>query len=207
MAGMRLTAWEEERLIIFSAAELARRHRAAGLVLNAPEAVAIICDTLLEAARAGRSLAEIEAAGMGAVAPADVMDGVRELVDEVRLEVLIGDGTRLVVLVDPLGAGAPASVAGPGAIIAGPDRSDLVPDDRERRSLVVRSSSRRSIRVSSHHPFERVNARLEFDRAAATGFRLDLPAGMSESWAPGETRTIALVRYAGSGGDAPGDGR
>ena len=207
MAGMRLTAWEEERLIIFSAAELARRHRAAGLVLNAPEAVAIICDTLLEAARAGRSLAEIEAAGMGAVAPADVMDGVRELVDEVRLEVLMGDGTRLVVLVDPLGAGAPASVAGPGAMIAGSGRSDLLPDDRERRSLTVRSSSRRSIRVSSHHPFERINARLEFDRAAAAGFRLDLPAGMSESWAPGETKTIVLVRYAGFGGHEPDDGR
>jgi urease subunit gamma/beta len=207
MAGMRLTAWEEERLIIFSAAELARRHRAAGLALNAPEAVAIICDSLLEAARAGRSFAEIEAAGLVAVAPADVMDGVRELVDEVRLEVLVDDGTRLVVLVDPLGAGAPPAVSGPGAIVAGPGRSDLVPDDRERRSLMVRSSSRRTIRISSHHPFERVNARLEFDRPAAVGFRLDLPAGVSESWAPGESKTIVLVRYAGSGGDAPGDGR
>ena len=207
MAIMRLTAWEEERLIIFAAAELARRHRAAGLVLNAPEAVAIICDAVLEAARAGRSLSEIESAGMGAVAPADVMDGVRELVDEVRLEVLVDDGTRLVVLVDPLGAGAPPAVGGPGAIVAGPGRADLIPDERERRSMVVRSSSRRSIRVSSHHPFERVNARLEFDRAAAVGFRLDLPAGVSEAWAPGESKAIVLVRYAGSGGDAKGDGR
>ena len=207
MAGMRLTAWEEERLIIFSAAELARRHRAAGLALNAPEVVAIICDALLEAARAGRSLAEVEAAGQGAVALSEVMDGVRELVDEVRLEVLVDDGTRLVVLVDPLGAGAPSAVGGPGAVVAGPGRSDLVRDDRERRTLTVRSSSQRSIRVSSHHPFERVNLRLEFDRAAAVGFRLDLPAGRSESWAPGESKTVVLVRYAGSGGDTPGDGR
>ncbi len=207
MASMRLTAWEEERLLIFGAAELARRHRAAGLALNAPEAVAIICDALLEAARGGRSLAEIEAAGMGAVAPADVLDGVRELVDEVRLEVLADDGTRLVVLVDPLGAGAPPAVGGPGAIVAGPARSDLVPDNRERRSVRVRSSSRRSIRISSHHPFERVNARLEFDRVAAIGLRLDLPAGVSESWAPGESKTVVLVRYAGSGGDESGVGR
>lgn len=207
MASMRLTAWEEERLLIFSAAELARRHRAAGLALNAPEAVAIICDALLEAARAGRSLAEIEAAGLGAVAPADVMDGVRELVDEVRLEVLADDGTRLVVLVDPLGAGAPPAVGGPGAIVIGQARSDRVPDERERRSMMVRSASRRSIRISSHHPFDRVNVRLTFDRAAASGFRLDLPAGASEAWAPGESKTVVLVRYAGSGGDESGEGR
>lgn len=204
---MRLTAWEEERLLIFGAAELARRHRAAGLALNAPEAVAIICDVLLEAARAGQSLVEVVEAGLAAVAPAEVMDGVRELVDEVRLEVLVGDGTRLIVLVDPLGAGASVADGGPGAIIAGPGRPDVPRDDRERRTLAVRSVSRRSIRVSSHHPFERVNARLEFDRAATVGFRLDLPAGGSESWAPGETKDVVLVRYGGTGGDAPGDGR
>ena len=49
---MRLTAWEEERLLIFTAAELARRHRDRGLRLNAPEAIALICDAVLEAARA-----------------------------------------------------------------------------------------------------------------------------------------------------------
>src|SRR5689334_19579676 len=106
---MRLTASEDERLLIFTAAELARRHRGAGLRLNAPEAIALICDAMLEAARAGASYAEVEAAGRAAVAPSDVIEGVRELVDEVRLEVLMGDGTRLVVLVDPLGSGQPPS--------------------------------------------------------------------------------------------------
>ena len=57
MAAMRLTPWEEERLLIFTAAELARRHRSAGLLLNAPEAVALICDAMLEAARAGADYA------------------------------------------------------------------------------------------------------------------------------------------------------
>src|SRR5258706_10018849 len=61
---MRLTSWEEERLLIFSAAELARRHRAAGIALNAPEAIALICDAMLEAARAGARYAEVEAAGL-----------------------------------------------------------------------------------------------------------------------------------------------
>jgi urease subunit gamma/beta len=115
---MRLTPLEEERLLIFSAAELARRHRAAGLKLNAPEAIALICDAMLEAARAGAAYQDVEAAGLGAVAPDDVMAGVRELVDEVRLEVLLGEGTRLVVLRDPLvGMGPTRRVAtGPGAV-------------------------------------------------------------------------------------------
>jgi urease subunit gamma/beta len=196
---MRLTDWEEERLLIFSAAELARRHRATGLALNAPEAVALICDAMLEAARAGASYADVEAAGRAAVSPGDVLPGVRELVDEVRLEVLIDDGTRLVALVDPLGGPSGASDAepGPGAVIPAAEPPPL--PERERIRLTVRNDSTRAVRVSSHYPFERVNARLLFDRAAARGFRLDLPAGASLRWAPGETREVDLVRY---GGDA-----
>jgi urease subunit gamma/beta len=196
---VRLTAWEEQRLLIFSAATLARQHRAAGVLLNAPEAVAIICDDMLEAARAGRSFAEVEAAGLAAVAPEDVMDGVRELVDDVRLEVVLGDGTRLIVLVDPLGRGRPMATDGPGAIVAGPVL-DRATDDRERRTLTVRSESRRAVRVSSHFPFDRVNPRLIFDRSAAAGFRLDLAAGESARWAPGESKEVTLVRYGGDTG-------
>jgi urease subunit gamma/beta len=196
---MRLTPWEEERLLIFSAAELARRHRDAGLPLNAPEAIALICDAMLEAARAGAGYGAIEAAGREAVRPEQAMEGVRGLVDEVRLEVLMGDGTRLVVLVDPLGGATPPA-DGPGAVrLATTPRADPTVD-RERRTLAVRNDSQRAVRVSSHYPFDRVNRRLEFDRAAAAGFRLDLPAGASERWAPGETKEIVLVRYAGERG-------
>lgn len=195
---MRLTDWEEERLLIFSAAELARRHRAAGLALNAPEAIALICDAMLEAARAGASYEEVEAAGRGAVAPGNVMPGVRELVDEVRLEVQMGDGTRLVALVDPLGGPAGGDgEPGPGAVILAAE-SKAAPD-RERIRLTVRNDSQRAVRVSSHYPFERVNARLVFDRPAAAGFRLDLSAGDSLRWAPGEEREVTLVRYGGDG--------
>ncbi len=102
---MRLTPWEEERLLIFTAAELARRHRASGLKLNQPEAVALICDAMLETARTGASYGDVEAAGFAAVGPDDVMEGVPALIDEVRLEVLLEDGSRLVVLVEPLGRG------------------------------------------------------------------------------------------------------
>src|SRR6185295_5199859 len=177
---MRLTPWEEERLLIFAAAELARRHRSAGIALNAPEAVALICDAMLEAARAGGSYADVEAAGRAAVGPTDVLPGVRELVEDVRLEVLLGDGARLVVLLDPLGGGAPLDGGGPGAIVQAPD-----PDARrtsaslERRPLEVTNTSRRVVRVSSHFPLHRANRRLEFDRAAAEGYRLDIDAGSS----------------------------
>ena len=203
---MRLTPWEEERLLIFSAAELARRHRAAGIALNAPESIALMCDAMLEAARAGGSYADVEAAGLAAVAPAEVMPGVRELIDDVRLEVLLGDGARLVVLLDPLGSEGARSGDGPGAVVQAPTvHSEAAADARERIGLTVRNGSRRVVRVSSHFPFERVNARLEFDRAAATGFRLDLDAGSSERWAPGETRTVTLVRLGGATG-ATGSG-
>lgn len=184
---------------MFAAAELARRHRAAGTRLSSPEAVALICDAMFEAARSGLDLESVAAAGRDAVGPDDVLDGVRELVDEVRLEVLLGDGTRLVVLSDPLGRGRPMPERGPGAIVPArlSARGGPAAAARERRTLVVRNDSRRVVRVSSHQPFERVNRRLGFDRAAATGFRLDLPAGLSERWAPGEEKTVVLVRYGG----------
>lgn len=194
---MRLTAWEEERLLIFAAAELARRHRDAGVLLNAPEAIAVICDDMLEAARAGASYEDVEAAGRAAVAPDEVLNGVAALVDRVVVEVLMDDGTRLVVLLEPIG---PARDVGPGAIRPASDSgnpADLAgtPEPAvERLVLAVRSTSNRVVRVSSHYPFERVNHRLEFDRAAAAGYRLDLPAGSTARFEPGEIRTVVLRR-------------
>lgn len=188
---MRLTAWEEERLLIFTAAELARRHLDRGLRLNGPEAVALICDAMLEAARGGATYAEVEAAGRGAVTADQVLPGVAALVPDVRLEVLMDDGVRLVVLVEPLG---PASADAPGAVRQAAAPRLIERDGRERVSVEVHNTSSRVVRVSSHYPFERVNRRLAFDRAAATGCRLDLPAGSTERWSPGETRTVVLVR-------------
>jgi len=197
---MRLTPWEEERLGLYVAAELARRRRAAGLRLNHPEAVALICDAMLEAARAGGAFDEVEAAGRAAVGAGEVLDGVRELVDEVRLEVLLDEGTRLVVLVDPLGDG-PGSRhhdEGPGAIVPDGEAGREPAHHRERIEIDVRNTSRRVVRVSSHYPFHRVNPRLQFDRALADGFRLDLPAGAWVGWAPGEAKVVRLVRFGGT---------
>ena len=186
---MRLTAWEEERLLIFSAAELARRHRDRGILLNAPEATAIICDAMLDAARAGGSLEQVEAAGYEAVSAEQVLPGVAGLVPEVILEVLMDDGTRLLVLHAPLG---PATEDGPGAIRQAERPTPI--DPRSRIELEVTNTSRRVVRVSSHYPFDRVNQRLVFDRQRAAGHRLDIAAGSIERWGPGETRTVHLVK-------------
>jgi urease subunit gamma/beta len=192
---MRLTAWEEERLLIFTAAELARRHRDHGLRLNAPETIAIICDAMFEAARAGGSYQAVELAGRAAVAPDDVLPGVAALVPEIRLEVSMDDGTRLVVLLEPLG---PSAADDPGAVIQAAI-AQPVSEAPSTLQLEVANTSERVVRVSSHHPFDRVNRRLIFDRTAAAGHRLDLPAGSTERWAPGEARIVTLVPFGGSG--------
>ena len=98
---MYLTPTEEERLRIFTAAELARRALARELRLNAPEAIALVCDEMHMAARAGASFEEVLEAGRGAVRPEQLIPGVPELVDEIRLEVLLEDGSRLMVLQRP----------------------------------------------------------------------------------------------------------
>jgi urease subunit gamma/beta len=192
---MRLSPFETDRLLVFLAAELARRNREAGLALNHPEAVALVADAMLMAARRGAGYEEIEAAGRAAVHPGEVMPGVASMVDEVRVEVLTGDGTRLVVLDHPIGGPAPGPEE-PGAIIT--DREPVDPlAGREHATLTVRNESTRAVQVSSHVPFHEVNERLVFERAATRGFRLDLPSGGTERWEPGETRTVTLVRYAG----------
>jgi urease beta subunit len=86
----------------------------------------------------------------------------------------------------------------PGAIVP-QDGTITTAEGRERRTLTVVSTSARPIRVSSHYPFWRVNPRLEFDRDAARGFRLDLPAGASLRWGPGESKEVTLVAVAGDG--------
>ena len=81
--------------------------------------------------------------------------------------------------------------------IRSPERDVALAAGLLRRRITVTSRSARPIRVSSHYPFWRVNARLEFDRTAAAGFRLDIPAGTSVRWAPGQTREVDLVALAG----------
>jgi urease subunit gamma/beta len=186
---MYLSPTEEDRLRIFLAAELARRSRADGVRLSAPEATALICDEMHRAARSGGTLQTVLAAGRSAVSGDDVMDGVAALVSEIRVEVLLDDGTRLVVLRDALPRDATRL---PGET-RHPEREIPVGSGKPRLRIPVISRSGRPIRVSSHYPFWRVNPRLQFDRVAAEGYRLDIPAGASIRWAPGEVKEVDLV--------------
>ncbi len=99
---MHLTPREQEKLLIFTAGELARRRRARGLLLNYPEAMALITSELLEMARDGRTVAEIMSLGGTILTRADVMDGIAEMIHEVQVEATFPDGTKLVTVHDPL---------------------------------------------------------------------------------------------------------
>jgi urease subunit gamma/beta len=187
---MYLSPADEERLRVFAAAELARRTAARGLRLNAPEAAALVCDEMHLAARAGGSFDDVLAAGRRAAASAELLPGVAELVDEIRLEVLLDEGSRLVVLRQPW----PSEPDPPGAIRHAGGHV-VLHEGRERQRLTVRNGSARPVRISSHYPFWRANPRLEFDRESARGLRLDIPAGSSVRWDPGEVKQVELVRY------------
>ncbi len=98
---MYLSPTEEDRLWIFVAAELARRALARGLKLNTSEAIALTCDEMHMAARSGASYDEVLEGGRRAIRADQLIHGVADLVDEIRLEVLLDEGSRLVVLRRP----------------------------------------------------------------------------------------------------------
>ncbi len=126
------------------------------------------------------------------------MDGVADLVPEIRVEVLLDEGTRVFVLREPFG---PAKQSGPGSYDLAEGDVPLLPG-RERLTISVTNAGERPVRVSSHFPFWQANASLSFDRETAEGFRLDIPAGDSIRWAPGETKQVPLVAYANGAADA-----
>ncbi len=195
---MHLTPKELERLTIFTVAEMARRRRARGVKLNLPETIALLSDEMMEAARDGHSFDEVVALGMSLLDQSEVMDGVPALLDVLQLEPQFEDGTKLVTLRYPLGAPA----GGVGDVRFAPGWIALN-EGRERRSVTVRNPSPYPIQVTSHLHFATANPALEFDRAAAQGMRLDVPAGGSVRWEPGETRTVTLTRFGGPRHQAP----
>jgi urease gamma subunit len=99
---MRLTPTELDRLTIFTAAELARRRRAKGWKLTHPEALALICDEMHEAARGGASYEDVERVGQSVLTVDDVLEGVPELVGTVKIECLFGDGMRVLHVERPI---------------------------------------------------------------------------------------------------------
>ncbi len=99
---MQLTQREQEKLLIFVASELARKRQARGLKLNYPEAIAILSAEIMEAARDGKSVAEIMTSGTTILKREDVMEGIADMIHEVQVEATFPDGTKLVTVHDPI---------------------------------------------------------------------------------------------------------
>jgi len=99
---LHLTPREQEKLMVFVAAELARKRQSRGVRLNYPEAVAIISAEILEAARDGKSVADIMVLGTRILKRDDLMDGIPEMLHEVQVEATFPDGTKLVTVHDPV---------------------------------------------------------------------------------------------------------
>ncbi|HTS63414.1 MAG TPA: urease subunit gamma [Candidatus Acidoferrales bacterium] len=99
---MHLTPREQERLLIYVAADVARKRRARGLKLNYPEAIAILTADILEWARDGKSVADIMTLGTTVLADNDVMPGIARMIHEVQVEATFPDGTKLVTVHDPI---------------------------------------------------------------------------------------------------------
>jgi urease subunit gamma/beta len=198
---MLLTPTELERLTIFTAAELARKRKNKGLKLNHPEAVAYIADEILEGAREGRSVADMISFGSTLLTTDDVMPGVAELISMIQVEGTFPDGTKLVTVHDPIRPGKQkqdADAVIPGEIVT-LDGDIELNKGRERVMVKVLNTGDRPVQIGSHFHFFEINKALDFDRKAAFGFHLDIPAGTAVRFEPGESKEVTLVTFGGTG--------
>ena len=182
-------------MLIFTAAELARARRARGLRLNVPESIALIADTVCEAARDGARLMESAAAGASVLTIDDVLPGVPDIVGEVKVEAVFDDGTRMVVVRNPFGDGGSLGPEAPGAVITA-SRRPTAPEGLV--YVVATNTSDVPVSITSHFHFFEVNPRLSFDRAAAYGMRLAIPAGSALRFEPNVATDAPLVPIGGA---------
>lgn len=219
---MHLTPREVDKLLLHQAGFLAQKRLARGVRLNYVEAVALIAAQLLEFIRDGRSVADLMDLGRRFLGTRDVLDGIPEMVDEVQVEGTFPDGTKLVTVHRPIvaehgnhalalygsflappateaavGTPAAALAGAPGAVLAR-DGAITLNEGRDAVAVTVANTGDRPIQVGSHYHFFETNRALAFDRRAAYGRRLDVPAGAAVRFEPGESRTVALVPIAGA---------
>lgn len=224
---MHLTPRDIDKLLLHNAGFLAQKRLARGLRLGYPETVALIATQLLELIRDGHSVAELMDVGRTILGRRQVLPGVAELVHDVQVEGTFLDGTKLVTVHDPImlddgdltlalyGSFLPVPDVAlfgmtppqrPGSV---PGHVEVTPGSielyagRPRTTLEITSRGDRPIQVGSHYPFAAVNSALDFDRAAAAGKHLDIPAGTAVRFEPGETRTVTLVDNATNGAGGP----
>lgn len=192
---MQLTERERDKLLIHAAAQVAQARRARGLKLNHPEAVALITAAVLEGIRDGRRVEDLMSWGATILTPDDVMDGIPELIHDIQVEGTFPDGTKLVTIHDPIRGGHSAVV--PGEYLLEDGHIELNAG-RTVTPLTVANRADRPIQIGSHFHFFEVNAGLHFDREAAYGQRLNIPAGTAVRFEPGEERDIELVPLSGT---------
>lgn len=198
---MLLTPTELERLTIYTAAELARKHKAKGMRLNHPEAVAYIVDEILEGAREGRSVADLIGYGSTLLNADDVMPGVADMMPMIQVECTFPDGTKLVTVHDPIRPSKKKSKKDevhPGEIIT-PDEDIELNAGRRKTKIKAINNGDRPIQVGSHYHFFEVNKQLEFEREKSFGMHLDIPAGTAVRFEPGESKEVTLVEFGGTG--------
>ena len=194
---MKLTPREKDKLLVAMAAMVARNRLDRGVRLNYPEAIALITDFVVEGARDGRAVADLMEAGAHVLGPDQIMPGVADMIHEVQVEATFPDGTKLVTVHEPIRGAAKAEVS-PGDIAA--VEGDIeINAGRETVTLTVANTGDRPVQVGSHYHFFETNSALDFDRDAARGFRLDIPAGTAVRFEPGQSRKVTLVRLAGAG--------
>lgn len=190
---MRLTPAEQDRLQLYLATLLARERRARGVRLNVPEATALIAHAACEAARDGARLADAAAAARQVLTADDVLPGVPQILTEIQVEAVFNDGTKLIVITDPIPNPDPAAAA-PGAVLTGEPAAVALPDPVQ---IEVTNTGPVTITVTSHFHFFEANRALVFDRRAAYGRRLALAVGEVTVFAPRSARTVTLTPIGG----------
>jgi urease subunit gamma/beta len=191
---VHLTPSEVEKLLLSVAGMVARDRLARGVRLNHPEAIALLSTWVIERAREGALVSDLMEQGRDVLGPDDVMDGVGEMLHDVQVEATFPDGRKLVTIHDPIGATAHD---GPGAVRTG-EGTVVLNEGRETITLVVENTGDRPIQIGSHLHLPDANPALAFDRAAAAGFRLDVPAGTSQRFEPGASREVVAVALGGA---------
>ena len=191
---MHLTPREQDKLLVYLAAQLARARQARGLKLNLPEAIAILSAEIVEGARDGRSVAELMSYGKQILTEDDVMPGIAEMIPEIQVEATFPDGTKLVTVHQPIPSSGRDA---PGAVLLAED-SIVANAGRDTIEVLVANTGDRPIQVGSHAHFFEVNRALRFDRRAAWGKHLAIPSGTAVRFEPGQDRTVWLVSFGGA---------
>jgi len=196
---MNLSPTEMDRLVIFNAAQMARRNRSLGIRLSHPEAVAYITDEVMTAARRDLPYAEIRDMAGRLLTTDDVEPGVAQMIPMLYIECLFAEGTKVMAVFEPIAPSdtAVADELVPGEIIA--DGADIESfADLPAITIDVVNTGDRDVQVRSHTHFFEVNRALRFDRAAAWGMKVDRPAGAGVRFEPGVVKSVRLVPIGGA---------